>query len=107
MSALFSCPRDPSPSTVELLLPGKALVDAELLLPVKLRVDAEPELLLPVELFFDAEPAKAVVGAELLLSADLLFPVFFLGAFFPAVILLNATCARVLLHEPLLSKPCM
>jgi len=74
---------------------------------VKLRVDAEPELLLPVELFFDAEPAKAVVGVELLLSGDVLFPVFFLGAFFPFVILLNASCARVLLHEPLLSKPCM
>ena len=84
MSGLFSCPRDPSPSTVELLLPGKALVDAELLLPVKLRVDAEPELLLPVELFFDAEPAKAVVGVELLLSGDVLFPVFFWVLSFPS-----------------------
>jgi hypothetical protein len=46
---------------------------------VKLRVDALPELLLPVELFFDAEPAKAVVGVELLLSGDVLFPVFFFG----------------------------
>ena len=71
---------------------------------MKLRVDAEPELLLPVELFFDAEPAKAVVGAELLLSADLLFPVFFLGAFFPAVILLNATCALKNVWVPILAS---